>query len=58
MFETIDFITMFKDVGLVGVLLGVLAYFVYKDYSLNKTLSEALNKFTVAINVLIGKSGE
>ncbi|MHC1722253.1 MAG: hypothetical protein AB9836_03495 [Aminipila sp.] len=40
--------------------LGVITmYFVYKDMILNKAMTDALNKFTLAMNLLTnGKVGE
>lgn len=58
MFENVDMISAYKELGTVGTLLCVLAYFVYKDFVLNRTLQDALNQFTVALNVLIQRLGD
>lgn len=58
MFENIDLVSAYSDLGMIGIVLFVLAYFIYKDFTLNKVLNESLNKFTVALNVLIGKLGD
>lgn len=34
---------------------GLCAVLLYKDIVLNKSLTDALNKFTVALNVFMGK---
>ena len=33
-------------------------YFMFKDFKLNKEITEALHKFTVAINLLTGGKGD
>lgn len=52
---TVNTAQMLTSYGALGI---VALYFMYKDMILNKALTEALNKFTVALNVLIGKSGD
>lgn len=48
---TMTFAQQLASYGSLGI---VAVYFMYKDLVLNKALTDALNKFTVALNVLCG----
>jgi hypothetical protein len=49
---TVNTAQMLTSYGALGI---VALYFMYKDMVLNKALTDALNKFTVALNTMIGK---
>ncbi|MFV0516782.1 MAG: hypothetical protein ACK5MV_05245 [Aminipila sp.] len=53
---TINAVQLFTSYGAMGV---CLVYFIFKDMILNKAMTDALNKFTLAMNLLTnGKVGE
>lgn len=52
---TISGVQLLSSYGALGI---VALYFMYKDMVLNKALTEALNRFTVALNVLCGKDAD
>lgn len=46
----------FVDVLVTYGSLGIItAYFMVKDWQLNRKLQETLNEFTIAVNALLGK---
>jgi hypothetical protein len=49
--NTAQILTSYGALGIVAL------YFMYKDMILNKALTDALNKFTVAINVMCSGKG-
>lgn len=49
---TVNIINLITSYGALGM---CCAYFMYKDYKLNQSIEETLDKFTIAINALIGK---
>lgn len=46
------FVDMLVTYGALGI---ITAYFMVKDWQLNRKLQETLNEFTVAVNALLGK---
>lgn len=46
------FVDMLVTYGSLGI---ITAYFMVKDWQLNRKLQETLNEFTVAVNALLGK---
>lgn len=53
---TMTAIQVFTSYGAMG---GCLIYFIFKDMVLNKAMTDALSKFTLAINLMTdGKVGE
>lgn len=52
--DDVSFLQSLLEIGPLGV---VAVYFMVKDWKLNSELRQALNQFTIAINVLIKEGG-